>query len=59
MNMTLKTLATSLLMSAIAMPAIAQDILIKDANIVTNTSQGTIERGDMVRVKISLGEQVS
>ena len=48
MNMTLKTLATSLLMSAIAMPAIAQDILIKDANIVTNTSQGTIERGDIL-----------
>ena len=48
MNITIKTIAASLLLTASALPAAAQDVLIKDAKVVTNSAAGILEKGDIL-----------
>jgi len=44
----IKSLTTALLLSMVASTAIAQDYFISDAKLVTNTSQGIVEKADII-----------
>ena len=44
----IKSFTAALLLSTIASTAIAQDYFISDAKLVTNTSQGTVEKADVI-----------
>ncbi len=48
LNRLIKTTAIALMLSASALPAFAQDILIKDAHVVTNAAMGIILEGDVL-----------
>ncbi|WP_371398202.1 amidohydrolase family protein [Fretibacter rubidus] len=51
MSKTMKTFTTSITVALLlgsALPALAQDVLIKDAKVVTNTAAGIIEAGDVL-----------
>lgn len=44
----IKSLTTALILSTIATTALAQDYFISDAKLVTNTSQGIVEKADII-----------
>ena len=44
----IKSITASLLLSTMSSAAIAQDYFISDAKLVTNTSQGTVEKADII-----------